>query len=421
MVKEIKIEDFDYELPDEAVAKYPLEKRDDCRLIVRTPEGRISHRKFGELPALLPSGTMMVCNDTKVIKARLLFHKESGAAIEIFLLEPLAPADYALSFQSNESCTWKCMVGNLKKWKDGDLHMEILDTETGESVTLHARRKETLPEGGVAVEFYWNNPSETFSSLTERAGRIPIPPYLHRESEESDLTDYQTVYAMAQGSVAAPTAGLHFTPEVFEGLKDHDIPVRKLTLHVGAGTFRPVKSDTIGEHDMHSERFTVTVGLLEDLIEWKRAGKPVAAVGTTTVRTLESLPLIADAIREGRKNPLHVEQWDAYSLKDDFNTVEALEFLAGYMKERGMRELSASTSIMIAPGFRWRITDILVTNFHQPKSTLLLLVSSFLETSGDFDEWRRLYEEALKQGYRFLSYGDACLLFRAGGSKKYGV
>ena len=411
MVENIKIEDFDYELPEERIAVHPLQERDQCRLLLCAPDNRIYHRKFFELPDLLPPGAMLVCNDTKVIRARLFFHKATGALIEIFLLEPLIPSDYTLNFQSTSSCVWKCLVGNLKKWKDGELVMQIPGSGHFPELELHALRKESLADGGIAVEFRWTNADVTFSQIVEQAGRIPIPPYLNRESEESDLTDYQTVYAERQGSVAAPTAGLHFTPEVFEGLEAHAVAIEKLTLHVGAGTFRPVKSATIGGHDMHSERFSVSLQLLEKIYKWKKERRPVIAVGTTTVRTLESLPYIAHAYARNFENPLNLDQWRAYTDEvKEIDTTAALKLLIEKMKEEKRSQLTCTTSIMIAPGFRWRIVDGMVTNFHQPKSTLLLLVSSFLNRSNHTGLWKRLYKEALKEGYRFLSYGDACLL-----------
>ena len=408
--KDIRIENFDYPLPEERIAKYPLEKRDECRLLLRSPQGKIYHRRFKELPDLLPAGALLLCNDTKVIRARLTFHKETGAAIEIFLLEPISPTDYVLNFQSTDHCVWKCLVGNLKKWKEGELHITVT-TDADKEITLYAQRKESLPDGSIAIEFRWEGGKATFSELIEKAGMIPIPPYLNRESEESDLKDYQTVYARQQGSVAAPTAGLHFTPAVFEGLEAHGVKIEKLTLHVGAGTFRPVKSDTIGDHAMHGERFSVTLAMLETLYKYKKEGRPVVAVGTTSVRTLESLPYIAESLRRGEENPLNLGQWRAYTEEyRDFDTLESLEYLIERMKKEEEETLSAETSIMIAPGFRWRITDAMVTNFHQPKSTLLLLVSSFLGKDGDFESWRKVYDAALEGDYRFLSYGDACLL-----------
>lgn len=404
MVKDLKIEDFDYNLPEKAIALHPLAERDECKLLLRTPEGRLYHRIFKELPDLLPPGALLVCNDTKVINARMEFHKETGAGIELFLLEPVEPSDYALNFQSRKSCVWKCLVGNSKKWKDGEIFKELEDS--GEKVRIKARRLENLEEGGSNILFSWDENLE-FGKMLELCGTIPIPPYLNRESEASDKEDYQTIYAREDGSVAAPTAGLHFTPKVFEGLEAHAVEVQKLTLHVGAGTFRPVKSESIGEHAMHSEPFTVTRKLIEKLIEFKEEGRPVVAVGTTSVRCLESLPYIGKSIGSGKSGDFYVDQWAPYT-GEDFSTLESLRNILGKMKEEGSETLTASTSIMIAPGFQWRIVDCMVTNFHQPKSTLLLLVSSF--TGGD--DWKNFYKEALEKGYRFLSYGDACLLLR---------
>ena len=411
MVKDIKIDDFDYDLPDGFIPKYPLKKRDECRLLLHAPQDLIFHRKFKELPDLLPPGSMLICNDTKVIRARLNFQKESGASIEIFLLEPILPSDYVINFQSTEKCRWKCLVGNLKKWKDSDLH-RIIKVVDGRQVTLYAHKSHSLPEGGIAIDFYWDNSEVIFSTIIENAGTIPIPPYLNRESEDSDTSDYQTVYAKQQGSVAAPTAGLHFTPEIFESLKAHGVTIGKLTLHVGAGTFRPVKSPTIGQHEMHAERFTISLSLIEAILCCKKAGKKIVAVGTTSVRTLESLPHIASALQQGEPEPFHLSQWKAYDHSEKYDVIESMQFLGDWMKKKKIKELTATTAIMIAPGFKWKITDAIITNFHQPKSTLLLLVASFLEKNGDFTSWRKIYEQALKSNYRFLSYGDASLLIR---------
>ena len=407
MVKEIKIEDFDYNLPDERIPRHPLEQRDACKLLLSRPDGEISHRRFSELPGLLPVDTMLLCNDTRVINARMTFHKTSGARIEIFLLEPIDPSDYVLTFQTRERCVWNCLVGNLKKWKEGPLSLEIHPEGVDTPVTLTARRLEATAGNGHAIEFSWDNPEVTFASVVEAAGYIPIPPYLKRESEERDQDDYQTVYADRKGSVAAPTAGLHFTQEVFDDLVAHNIEVGKLTLHVGAGTFQPVKAENIGDHPMHTETFSVSRELLRKVIAHKKAGKPLAAVGTTTVRTLESLPVIGMQLMEGNES-LHVDQWEAYSEKAmAADTVATLEAIDKWLEKNGEDHLSASTAIMIAPGFKWRMVDVMVTNFHQPQSTLLLLVSSFL----DRQDWRKLYDAALANDYRFLSYGDACLLF----------
>lgn len=425
-VKDIPIINFDYPLPDERIAKHPLARRDACRLIVNDGE-RISHHRFSELPALLSPDTLMVCNETRVINARMDFQKSTGAHIEIFLLEPTSPSDYAVAFATSGSCRWSCMIGHLKRWKENPLVKELHIPGVETPVVLSATRLSPLPGNAHEIEFAWDNPEVSFATIVEAAGNIPIPPYLNRESEESDATDYQTVFSRVQGSVAAPTAGLHFTDELLSRLEAKGIERIPLTLHVGAGTFQPVKSDNIGEHPMHTETFTVSLRLVEALIDALEKGKPILAVGTTSVRTLESLPVLGRLISQG-DDSLHVSQWIAYgeatskSLHEDtfadFDTIEALKELARYMKGNDMDSLTASTAIMIAPGFRWRIANRIITNFHQPQSTLLLLVSSFLEPSRhDYNGitplplplWRRIYDEALKNDYRFLSYGDACL------------
>lgn len=407
-MKSARISDFNYPLPEERIPRHPLSRRDSCKLLLSRPDGIISHRIFRELPSLLPPGALMVCNDTRVINARLAFHKSTGARIEVFLLEPIEPADYVIAFQARGKCVWKSLVGNLKKWKEGEITMDL--PECGGGTVLKARRIPNPLNNDIEIEFSWDT-DVTFASVLEYAGKIPIPPYLNRDTEESDSSDYQTVYANIKGSVAAPTAGLHFTPELLDDLKAHNIPLEKITLHVGAGTFQPVKSDTIGEHPMHSETFSISREFLERLIKQKKDGKPVVAVGTTTVRTLESLPFLADKLRQNGDLP-HVEQWEAYEdVNKDADTLASLETLLSYMESKCLKSLTASTAIMIAPGFRWRITDIMVTNFHQPQSTLLLLVSSFLDRKGENSQWRKIYEAALENDYRFLSYGDACLLF----------
>ncbi len=409
-IKDIRIEDFDYPLPDERIAKHPLADRDSCKLLVHDA-GATSHHIFSEIPDLLPGGCLLVMNNTRVINARMEFFRASGARIEIFLLEPLDPRDYAVAFQTRGRCTWQCLVGNLKKWKE-DFLEKILQID-GRQVTLKATRHESLPGNAHAIEFEWDDPQVTFASIVEAAGNIPIPPYLNRKSEESDSTDYQTVYSRIEGSVAAPTAGLHFTPELLDRIREKGIETREVTLHVGAGTFQPVKSDEIGGHPMHRETFEVELDLVRTLRKALESGRPVIAVGTTTVRTLESLPLIL-RVKSQESRVKEVGQWEAYSDEARaIDTVEALKALEDYMEKEGVDRLSAATSIMIAPGFKWRIVDGMVTNFHQPQSTLLLLVSSLLDGSNLTDPlWRRLYQEALDHDYRFLSYGDACLFIK---------
>ncbi|MDE6523042.1 MAG: S-adenosylmethionine:tRNA ribosyltransferase-isomerase [Muribaculaceae bacterium] len=420
-IKDIHIEDFDYPLPDERIAKHPLADRDACKLLMHA-DGETSHHTFRELPDLLPEGSLLVMNNTRVINARMEFFRVSGARIEIFLLEPLDPRDYAVAFQTRGRCSWQCLVGNLKKWKDDYLEKNL--DINGTCVTLKATRHESLPGNAHAIEFSWDDPSVTFASIVEAAGNIPIPPYLNRKSEDSDSTDYQTVYSRIEGSVAAPTAGLHFTPELLDQIRSRGIETREVTLHVGAGTFQPVKSEEIGEHPMHRETFEISLDLVRTLRQALESGRKIIAVGTTTVRTLESLPFLGihlltindqrSTINDQRSAINEIGQWEAYTDENiSIDTVDALRALEQYMEKEGMERLSAATSIMIAPGFRWRIVDGMVTNFHQPQSTLLLLVSSLLDGDNLADPtWRQIYQEALDNDYRFLSYGDACLFIK---------
>lgn len=400
-IKRIRIADFDYPLPQERIALHPVAERESCRLLVHDADGHILHRRFSDLPELLPPGGLLVCNNTRVINARLHFHKPTGAAIEIFLLEPDSPAEYVKMFESEGPVVWKCLVGNSKKWKEGELSMPLRCGDT--DLTLHAVR-----EGEGKVRLSWDAPLP-FASVIETAGRIPIPPYLNRESEKSDEEDYQTVYSRVSGSVAAPTAGLHFTPGLIERLRERGTETAEVSLHVGAGTFKPVKSEFIGDHPMHTEHFTVTRSFMRTLLDAYRRRRNITAVGTTSVRTIESLPYIGMHLAAGE--PPAVSQWEAYSHRYiKLTPYSAMEEIVKEMDRRGTDFLDCETSIMIAPGFQWRITDTLITNFHQPQSTLLLLVSSFLER-GESMSWKSIYHEALKEDYRFLSYGDACLLF----------
>ncbi|MEE0978538.1 MAG: S-adenosylmethionine:tRNA ribosyltransferase-isomerase [Muribaculaceae bacterium] len=400
--KNIDINQFDYPLPDDRIAAHPLQQRDRCKLLVRRGDGSISETIFTSLPDLLPRDSMLIYNNTRVINARLRFHKgenASGALIEVFCLEPHQPADYAVSFASTHSCSWTCIVGNSKRWKQEPLKMPL--TIDGHQVTLRAEREENL--GGTSlVKFTWDDPAVSFADIIKEAGEIPIPPYLNRGTEESDSTDYQTVYSHIDGSVAAPTAGLHFTDTLLEEISRRGIPRRELTLHVGAGTFKPVKSDTIGEHEMHSEFIAVSRDLIAELA---RSTRKVIAVGTTSVRTLESLYHIGCLISTGDFNGT-LPQWYPYSESHPaLSATEALTHLLNYLDSNNLPTLIAQTQIIIAPGYTYRIVKGMVTNFHQPRSTLLLLVSAF--AGGD---WLPIYEYALKHDFRFLSYGDACLL-----------
>jgi len=400
MVKNLRIDEFDYPLPDERIARYPLAERDSCKLLVRQHDGTISQHIFTELPSLLPEGSMLIYNNTRVINARLRFRKPGGALIEIFCLEPAEPRDYAVSFAQTARCSWVCFVGNSKRWKDAPLSMQL--DMNGSPTILSATRLGKVGNSST-VEFSWDNPSVTFAEIISAAGEIPIPPYLNRSTEASDTTDYQTVYSHIDGSVAAPTAGLHFTPRVLDAITRRGIPRRELTLHVGAGTFQPVKSDEIGDHEMHSEFIAVGRDLIAELAESTRR---VIAVGTTSVRTLESLYHAGALIAAGKWNG-EVPQWTAY---DDvgngsLSVSEAMRAILRLLDANGEQTFIASTRIIIAPGYRYRVVKGMVTNFHQPRSTLLLLVSAF--TGGD---WRPIYDYALANDFRFLSYGDACLL-----------
>lgn len=403
-VYNIRIEDFDYPLPDERIAKHPLTQRDGCRLLVRDSDGRLTDSVFSRLPALLPENSMLVRNNTRVINARLRFRKpgDNGALIEVFCLEPDSPADYDRNFASTGSCRWICFVGNSKRWKSGPLTMPL--TVGNVSVTLAATRVERHDNASV-VQFDWDSPSVTFSQIISAVGEIPIPPYLNRSTESSDKTDYQTVYSRIEGSVAAPTAGLHFTPQVFADIQARGIPCRDVTLHVGAGTFQPVKSENIGQHPMHSEFISVEKSLIQELATTDRR---VIAVGTTSVRTLESLYHAGCLISRGEWTG-EVPQWYPYSDRHPhLSRAEALGALAAWLDANRRQRFVASTKIIIAPGYRFRIVGGMVTNFHQPQSTLLLLVSAFI--SNNAPDWREMYAHALDNGYRFLSYGDAQLL-----------
>lgn len=401
MIPDIIIEDYNYELPDERIAKYPLPRRDASKLL-HYNKGEIHEHIFRELPSVLPQNSLMVFNDTKVVPARLHFQRETGAHIEIFCLEPDFPAEYSTVFSVTGSCRWKCIVGNVKKWKSDVLHLYNPEDDSEVSaMQLKATLVERDGETSI-VEFSWEG-DVPFSRVLEICGSIPIPPYLNRETESIDLERYQTLYARFRGSVAAPTAGLHFTEDVLEDIRSRGIETATVCLHVGAGTFLPVKSSHVSGHTMHREPFVVSLKLLKELRERKRT---VIAVGTTSVRTLESLYYAGvRCIRDGR--PSDVGQWDPYTMEQEYSHDEALGALVGYLEANGLDELKIGTRIIIVPGYRFRIVDVLVTNFHQPQSTLLLLISAFV--GGD---WRRIYDYAMGHGFRFLSYGDSSVLFR---------
>lgn len=402
-VRQIRISDFNYDLPDSRIAKHPLARREQCRLLLYK-NGQISGHTFADVPRLLPQNALLVYNNTRVINARLRFQKPGqGATIEVFCLAPSLPSDYAQIFAQRKQCQWQCLVGNSKRWKSGDLSREIV--VDGSPATLTARRAGRQGDCSL-VQLEWTG-GATFASVIEAVGEIPIPPYLKRATEPSDSADYQTVYSHIDGSVAAPTAGLHFTDEILRECDKRGIARRELTLHVGAGTFQPVKSDTIGSHDMHTEFISVSRSLIAELAAGER---PVVAVGTTSVRTLESLYYIGAALRRSpgaTAEELRVGQWDPYESQPRLTTREALAGIVEWLDGRGLDSYVGSTQIMIAPSFRFRVVDGMITNFHQPQSTLLLLVSAFVD-----GRWRDIYDYAMAHDFRFLSYGDASLLLR---------
>lgn len=401
MIPELHIEDYNYPLPDDRIAKYPLDERDSSKLL-RYKDGEVSEYVFRQLPSLLPDDSLLVYNDTKVVPARLHFVRPTGAHIEIFCLQPVEPAEYNTAFASTGKCSWKCVIGNAKRWKN-DL-LDLYNPENAPKVAemgLHARLLSRDGETGT-VEFEWSDGSP-FSRVLETCGSVPIPPYLNRKTEAIDTERYQTTYAMIRGSVAAPTAGLHFTEKVMSEIRKKGILTDSVCLHVGAGTFLPVKSSNVSEHNMHREPFVVSRALLEDLL---RGDRKLVAVGTTSVRTLESLFYIGVHIIENG-TPDDVRQWEPYERDYGYTTEEALQAIIGYMNDNNLDSITAGTRIIIVPGFRFRLVDVLITNFHQPESTLILLVSAFVD--GD---WRTIYDYALSHGFRFLSYGDSSLLFR---------
>lgn len=400
-IPHIDIKDYNYPLPDDRIAKYPLQERDSSKLLVYK-DGKTDEHVFRELPSLLPDDSIMVFNDTKVVPARLHFVRETGAHIEIFCLQPAMPEEYNLSFAETASCSWKCVIGNAKKWK-GDILRLYNPDNAGEISALDMTAKLLGRDGETGiVEFAWQGDAP-FSRVLELCGTIPIPPYLNRESEEVDKERYQTLYAKIRGSVAAPTAGLHFTERVLSEIKAKGIDMENVCLHVGAGTFLPVKDADVAKHPMHREPFMVSLDFLKDL---RRSGKRVIAVGTTSVRTLESLYYTGvSCIETG--HPQDVDQWAPYTRDYAYTTEDSLDALIGYMESNSLKSIVTGTKIIIVPGFRFRIVDVLVTNFHQPESTLILLVSAFVGGN-----WRQIYDYALSHGFRFLSYGDSSLLFK---------
>lgn len=401
-VQNISIEDYNYPLPDERIAKYPLSERDASKLLV-LKGNRLQSSHFKNIGDFLHNDSLLIFNETKVVRARLQFTKESGANIEIFCLEPISGnGDYQLAFSSESPSLWKCLVGNSRRWKSDVLSLDL--KVNGKDATLYAERTEKNDNYSV-IKFSWEPAQLSFAEVLEAAGEIPLPPYLHREAEESDRERYQTVFAKHEGSVAAPTAGLHFTNDLIDKLKSSGISFEEVTLHVGAGTFRPVSSETIGEHEMHSETIVTRKSCIENLV--KNCDKTIIPVGTTSMRTIESLywiglMLIEEGMEERR---LHLEQWFPYKERATLPSAEeSLSAITEYMTRHDMSELHASTALMIAPSCKINIAKALITNFHQPKSTLLLLVSALIG-----EKWKEAYQYALDHDFRFLSYGDSCL------------
>ncbi|MBN2681533.1 MAG: S-adenosylmethionine:tRNA ribosyltransferase-isomerase [Bacteroidales bacterium] len=397
----ININDFDYSLPQEKIAVFPLQNRDESKLLVYK-NNTISQESFKIIPQLIPKDSLIVFNNTKVIKARLEFRKKTGAAIEIFLLEPYSPKDYLQAFSTNLSCKWKCLIGNAKKWKNEALLKEITINRT--KLLLNAEKLDNN-----IVSFSWDNNNICFSEIVQEAGNIPIPPYLNRKSEEIDKSRYQTLLAKNEGSVAAPTAALHFTNETLDKLIQKNINIEELTLHVGAGTFRPVLTNSIINHQMHKERIFLTE---KNIVSFLKFCGNITAVGTTTVRTMESLYWLGVKLIQNEKINLQsfsIEQWEVYNLPTNIPVNQSLERIIEEMKKQGINQISGETGIIIVPGYGFKMIDRLITNFHQPKSTLLLLIAAFVGNN-----WKNIYTFALDNNFRFLSYGDSSFLTKTG-------
>lgn len=405
--KNLRIADYSYHLPDARIARFPLENRDASKLLVYRNK-QLSTETFVNLAQYIPEYSLVVFNNTRVIHARLLFKRATGAQIEIFCIEPVSPADHLHNLSSTGTCVWKCMVGNSKRWKSGEsLELQIVHEQ--QTIVISAfvlERTDDMP----IIRFQWEPAELHFADVLLHAGLLPLPPYLNRENTSSDEQTYQTIYARWDGSVAAPTAGLHFTPKVLQSFNSRQIQQTEITLHVGAGTFKPVKSDQLDGHAMHEEHLVFPIEAIRKLHQQLRNKKPVVAVGTTVTRSLESLYWFGVKLRQNRENPFQLRQWEVYDTIDDLpDPAKSLEYILMYMEKMDMDEINGSTSILIAPGYAFRLVDILITNFHQPGNTLLLLVAAFAG-----EAWRKIYDYALASDFRFLSYGDSSILFREG-------
>lgn len=403
--KQIKISDYIYELPEEKIAKFPLTNRDESKLLIYQ-KGKLTDDTFKRIPEILPEHSLIIFNNTRVIHARLLFKRATGAQVEVFCIEPLDHLDYQLAFASKRSCTWKCMVGNAKRWKDGEVLTK--EIQTPEGLTLLAVTRDGKSGELVNVRFNWDGVL-SFAEVLHHAGILPLPPYLNRDTEESDEERYQTIYAKVQGSVAAPTAGLHFTDSVFEQLTAKNITRDEVTLHVGAGTFKPVKTDTLAEHEMHEETIFLNLDTLKNIHHCLRENRKLVAVGTTSTRTLESLYWHGvKLIRQLTSETISISQWTPYELNaDEISAEQSIKAIIQNLESNQQNELQGSTQIIIVPGYTFRMVDVLVTNFHQPENTLILLIAAFVG-----EDWKKIYTHALNTDYRFLSYGDSSILFR---------
>jgi S-adenosylmethionine:tRNA ribosyltransferase-isomerase len=403
-IKSIHIQDYSYNLPEEKIAKYPLEQRDASKLLVYK-DSVIKDRVFTDLANEIPENALLVFNNTKVIHARMLFQRESGAQIEIFCIEPQAHHDYQIAFTQKHQSTWKCLVGNAKRWK-GDILTKLIHSPIG-TCTLEAHLENRVDDT-FTVRFSWNHPEMTFAEVLHYAGILPLPPYLNRETEQNDEERYQTIYAKQQGSVAAPTAGLHFTEKIFESLKQKNINTTEVTLHVGTGTFKPVKSDTLDQHDMHEEVIDISIETLKQIKHALEMNYPVVAVGTTSMRTLESIYWHGVQLIQGKNIvDVHISQWYAYeNAETTISTVDSIEAIIHSLTRNSNTSLKGITKILLAPGYQFRITKAIITNFHQPENTLILLIAAFVGK-----DWRKIYNHALENNYRFLSYGDSSILF----------
>ena len=409
-VKDIDIKDYLYDLPDDKIAKYPLTERDESKLLIYK-DGIISESVFKSIVHVLPHNAMLVFNNTKVIHARIFFQKQTGAKIELFCIEPAHPHEYQIALSAKESVSWYCIIGNAKRWKDGKL-IKVIKSDKGE-INLYAEKVGT--NGDLTeIKFSWDNTDFSFAEIIQLGGALPIPPYLNRESNNKDEDDYQTIYAKVEGSVASPTAGLHFTEQVLNKLRANNIHLEEVTLHVGAGTFKPIKAEKLQNHTMHEEHIIISKQTIENLTHQIENSHPIVAVGTTSTRTLESLYWLGVKLMQGASiQSMLLKQWEVYNdLPQNMPVLEVLKRLNNEMERLNLDVFSANSQIVIAPGYRFRMVDILITNFHQPENTLILLIAAFVG-----DTWKAIYNYALSNNFRFLSYGDSSILF--GNSKVY--